>query len=161
MKPGQPLLILSDQAALLQALEDSAKWDTTTLRYQTKSVWLCELIERMFAEKGKRFCYNSEIAARVAKELSLQGINPDASNTPLSILVYNAQQYVRYDHSIALGYQLFTQALVERVHAEGKRLQIGGEICRTKVMDGKVYAYPPRTRNKYIPADNQSMVKVV
>ena len=161
-----PDVILGDREALLRALTDTAWHQTPGLaRYAVKSLWLCELIERMFAEKGERFAYNSEVACRARRELGLPPASPHTSGEesgPLATLVYNAQGYVSSDHLEAQGFESFTPAVVERAFHEGLQIEfVNGARSTIKSIGGQLQCMVARSRTRAYRVDGTTPVRLV
>ncbi|MCG3207244.1 MAG: hypothetical protein FOGNACKC_00844 [Anaerolineae bacterium] len=159
----EPVKVLETKEDVLEAINNPVwrNWGLDT--YHVKPVWLCELVKRMWQEQNEILVYNAQVYRRAREELGLpeHDYYAEGQGTPLSTLVFNAQNYVRSDRLRADGFEPMTQELVERAHREKKRILINGNPARTKVADGKVVAYPPRTRNKAYRVDYTTPVKLV
>jgi hypothetical protein len=153
-------MILPDRQALLDYLE--LPLEKAITRFGVKSIWMCELIEKMFAETGKRFAYNADIKIRAEIELGLSRTDPHTEGTPLSTIIYNAQEFVRDDYRIKCGYEYFTQAIVDEAGEKGKNIQFqDGKIAKVKKFNDRWYALPKGARKRAYSPNQESWVKMV
>ena len=161
-----PEVVLETREALLQALTDTAWHKTPSLaRYSVKSLWLCNLIERLFAEKRVRFAYNSEVACRARLELGLPAASPHAAGDesgPLGTLIYNAQQYVASDYLVAEGYEPFTRAVVDRAFHQGLQVEfVNGARGTVRQIGTELHCMVPRCRTRAFRVDGTTPVRLV
>lgn len=129
-----PLMVLTTQEETLKAILDP-EWmedsDIDGLKWNTKSVWLCDLIEEMSQIK---YPYNTLVMREAEKRLGIPQQEDNAS--ALSLLVYKAQGYRRHDNLVRDGYTPLTQEMVEQAHALGKWIEIKG----SNMLGGDAYA---------------------
>lgn len=155
---GEPPFVLETEQDVLDAIEHPELWDSD--KWNTKSIWLCNLVSRMKAEeKNRDFVYNADVWHEARKLLGLPFM-VEQQNTPLSWMIYSAQRYVRSDKLKADGYELFTPELLERAHQQGHKVLCNGKKCTPKKVGDKWYAFPPRARSRAFGPDNSSAVKV-
>jgi len=154
----EPLKILPDKQALLDALQDDTWWKPglTMDKFNVRPEWLCELIVRMKQEKNRSFVYNSEVMAQARIELDLPPVKHEEGTSPLSTLVYNAQTYVYSDQLRAQGFVPLTQEVIDEAHRKRYKIEVNGIASRTKALeDGRIVVYKPRTRARYHSVDGR------
>jgi len=165
----EPVLTLPDRAALLAYLGEPLPDDGGLDKFHVKAVWLCELLERMFAEQGKRFAYNADVYLRACNELDLpekiaQRYQPfDLAAKTLSTLVYNAQKYVRSDILKARGFTFLTQAMVDDAGATKRLIQTpSGTVYPVRKVGDKWYAMVKNSRKRYLRVDDpETLARIV
>jgi hypothetical protein len=166
----EPELILPDRDALLAYLNNPLPDDASCRRYRVKSVWLCQLIERIFDEKGNRFVYNADVYTRACDELGLpENIKAqrdqhfDLAAKTLDTLVYNAQKYVRSDWLKARGFAPLTQAMVDNAGETKRLIQLPtGVNHKVRRIGDRWYALLPRARHRALRAnDGNTLARVV
>ena len=154
-----PKTILPDLPSLLAYLQNPGP---DRDKFAVKSLTLCALIETIFSETGERFAYNSTINARAQKEFGLPYEDPHGSGTPLSTLVYNAQGYVRADHATQLGFEPFTQDLIDRAGREKAKIGFfDGTVANVRQVHGKFRATKPRARKYAYRPDPELAAKIL
>jgi hypothetical protein len=156
-----PEVFLADKIATLAALENPDWMETYPRKYNTKSQWLCDLLDER--ERVDGYQYNLSFQRWLEKEY---GIGPyDENGSPLSILIYNAQSYRRNDAIRREGFAPLTQAMIDEAHAAKKGIELQGEnmlgstvrnVYKTRAIQGINYLVPPRTRNKCIRPNGQA-----
>lgn len=145
---ADPVLVLQGIEGVRAALAEPDPWfKLVGDRYRVKSDWLIDLIDEIAAT---RYPYNAVIRALARERLGLPALS-EAENaregTPLSALVYNAQNYRHSDQLRAQGYEPLTQELAERAYAEGKVVIGQNEtVLSPREVSGKVYLFKPRKR---------------
>lgn len=119
-------------------------------RWHVKSQWLCGLIDE-YAATGK-YPYNADVQRLAEDRL---GIGPlPESGSPLSTLVYNAQNYRRSDMLIAAGFTSLTQDMIEDAFKLGLKIETRSGVQLTvREIDGKRYAFKPRKRKLAVMPD--------
>jgi hypothetical protein len=160
----EPSLVLETADDLRAALADTA-WMHREYPYswRVKSVWLIGLIDEIVAADRERdFAYNLDVQRQAEARL---GIPPmDENDSPLSRLVYNAQQYRRSDRLRAEGFEPFTDDLVARAWRSTRAIELQGEnmlggTVRARLavrqIAGKLYAMPPKARKRYFRPSGQ------
>ena|SRR3990167_4496573 len=154
-----PELVLEDLDSLLAFLENPPE---NVSRWRVKAILICNLIEKIFSEKGTRFEYNDSIRERARTEFGFSHLLDDA----LGILVYNAQAYVEHDYLVREGYEPFTQELIERAGEQGLAIQFfSGTISSPKlkpIEDGgeKWFAWVPSSRTRAFQPNPQTPVRL-
>jgi hypothetical protein len=140
----EPYAILNDIEDVRVALEDDS-W--LLRRYSVKSNWIISLIDEIAAD---RYPYNSVVACIVRQRLGLSSLSYEEiakGGTPLSALVYNAQNYRRSDKLRNDGFSpLSNQLLVEAVDKKCRILLSDGTYCSVRKVEGTFYAFKPRKR---------------
>lgn len=155
---ADPDFILETRDETLQAILHPELWNSD--KWDTKSIWIYNLVKQMKAENRQDFVYNSDVWHKARELLGLPAAT-EQQNTPLSWMIYKAQQYVRSDALKADGYEPFTSELLERANLLRKKILCNGKECTPKMVNGKWYAFPPRSRTRVFAPDTYSPVKIV
>lgn len=115
-------------------------------QYRIRSEFCVALIAEI--ESTGKYPYNLDVQRLAEKRLGIAE-QPD-SQSALSVLVYNAQQFRRDDKNVARGLSAFTPEMIAEA-GEGGRIELGnGQILNVRRVNGKLYAMPPRARNRCV-----------
>jgi hypothetical protein len=157
-----PLYVLETDDDLRAALANP-EWDKKKAR-DTRSQ-TCVRVVAALKEKGL-LPYNDQVQREVERVLGIPK-QPD-NGCVLSMLVYKAQAYHRTDQRLAEGYQPFTREMQEEAYRTGRKILVKRESVIAvngvpdedmelivNMIDGKLYAQPPRARRKYYGANGQ------
>ena len=169
-----PKLNLETTQELLDLLH-SGKYPegfTTADTFAIRSTYIVETIKEVMK---RDIAYDTEVTALVRERLGLETLPKEISaneGSMLSRLVYNAQCYRRSEEYTAEGYEPFTEELVKKAFRLGKKIDLRSESFITVIVDGvkqipeksfltvrmiegKLYSFRPRNRNKYVVADGR------
>lgn len=132
--------------------------------FRIKSVWIVGLIDEISA-RGE-YPYNATVKRLAMDRLGMPRVS-DAEyareGDALSLLVYNAQCFRRSDMLRADGFKPFTDELLTEAGAGGRiellgSNMLGGQarsILKVRDLGGKLYAMPPKARNRYLSPSGQ------
>ena len=151
----EPMTILPDAASLIAAINDPALMQREDI-WDIKSLYLCDLIERIKAEGN--YPYNTQVAERAIKELNCD----PAHQRAMKRLVYDAQRYVAHDNLVADGFVRFTDAVLQQAIDENLLIQLtNGDKLKPKKLGTCWVAAKPHARNRgYVP-DDTSPVRLI
>lgn len=172
-----PKLNLETTQELLDLL-NSGKYPegfTAMDTFEIRSTYIVEAIKDVMKRENRDMVYNTEVTALVRERLGLESLPKEISadeGSMLSRLVYNAQCYRRSEEYVAEGYEPFTEELVAKAFALGKKIDVRSESIFTivvngvkqipeksfltvRMIEGKLYSFRPRKRNKYVIADGR------
>lgn len=142
----EPITILPDAASLIAAINDPALMQREDI-WDIKSLYLCDLIERIKAEGN--YPYNTQVAERAITELNCD----PAHQRAMERLVYDAQRYVAHDNLVATGFVRFTAAVLQQAIDENLLIQLtNGDKLKPKKLGACWIAAKPHARNSgYLP----------
>jgi len=144
-------------------------------KFSIRSTYIVEAIKDVMQREKRDMACNTEVTALVRKRLGLESLPKEISadeGSMLSRLVYNAQCYRRSEEYVAEGYEPFTEELVEKAFQLGKKIDLRSEsfitiivngvkqvpqksLLTVRMIEGKLYSFRPRKRNKYVIADGR------
>ena len=172
-----PKLNLETTQELLDLLHSGKYPDgfTTADTFDIRSTYIVEAIKDVMKRENRDMAYNTEVAALVRERLGLETLPDEISadeGSMLSRLVYNAQCYRRSEEYVAEGYEPFTEELVEKAFALGKKIDVRSEsfitiivngvkqaeqksLLTVRKIEGKLYSFRPKKRNQYVVADGR------
>lgn len=175
-KPA-PKLNLETTQELLDLLNSGKYPDgfTAADTFDIRSTYIVEAIKDVMKRENRNMAYNTEVTALVRERLGLETLPDEISadeGSMLSRLVYNAQCYRRSEEYVAEGYEPFTEELVEKAFQLGKKIDVRSEsfitiivngvkqaeqksLLTVRMIEGKLYPFRPRKRNKYVIADGR------
>ena len=160
----EPYLILHTQADVAAALRDTS-WMKLPYpqSYRIKSVWLISLIDEI--EASGKFPYNADVLEMAENRLGMPP-RPKRSDysqegSPLSQLIYNAQQYHHSDRLRTNGFVPLTADLVEKLGAGARLLTKGGQTLVIKKIHDQLYAMEPRKRKYAVSLQQDYPVKAI
>lgn len=157
---SDPIIDFSDEISLREALINPTWMETGLDKYRVKSQLLCDLLDRR--EKSDGYQYNLEFQRWFEKEYNVGSFNEN--NSPLSVLIYNAQRYRRSDALKRDGFIRLTQDLIDKATQLKMRIEIRGEnilggnahcVYKTKTINAINYLMVPRSRTKCIRPNGQ------
>lgn len=145
----EPSIILETIDDVREALNDTS-WMTKPhpFRWMVKCVWIIGLIDEIVA--AGKYPYNAEVHRLARERLSLPSLS-DAENakegTPLSGLIYNAQQFRDSDNLRNKGFAPLSRAMLETAFSQKRRILLAdGTVCSVRDVKGVPYAFKPRQR---------------
>lgn len=159
-----PSLTLTTQADLEAHLANSARWMHAGNRedkWNVKSLWLIAIIDEIVA--AGQYPYNAEVRRIAEQRLGYPKVSKAElarEGTPLSTMIYNAQQYQESDFLTAQGFRPLTQELIDEIGEGGKLTGSGGKELRIRFVSGKLYAMEPGKR-RYAISPQGNPVKVI
>lgn len=146
-----PSLHLKDENDLRAALDNPEYMDWPYPRkWHVRSDFIIGIIDEI-AMEGK-YPYNIDVQRRTEARLEIGQQNDNQS--PLSVLVYNAQKFRHSDERIKAGYEPLSQELLDRA-GEGAQIEVQGEtiiggmctvLYNVRKIGEKLYAMQPRKR---------------
>lgn len=157
----EPSLVLFTQQDVVNVLCNWERFKTPSyFDHALKSAWIIGLIGEI---EKTRYPYNDAIQAEAEKRLALT--LSDEQKNFLGYLVYRAQQFKTSDEYVAMGYAPLTQEMVEMAFNQKAKIEtyqetlinIAGVTWNPKKVytpkratNGKIYAFFPRARRKYV-----------
>ena len=161
-----PLYILETDDDLRAAIANPEEWKRKARGTRSET---CVRVVDALKKQGKR-PYNSEVQREVERLLDIPKQPDDGS--VLSMLVYKAQAFHRTDQHLAEGYQPFTQEMLEDAYRTNRKVLVKQDVVIRVVVNsmmapaedmelvvnminGKLYAQPPRSRKQYYGANGQ------
>lgn len=154
-------VLLKDKDELLAALEkdDRNQWGHDAM-WSVKSNFICDCIREITAS-GK-YPYNSTVWEHVRAKLGLPYVRFENEGDTLSLLVYNAQCYVRHDDLVNAGYSPLTQEMIDQAYNKKMKIETAsGRVYNVRKIGDKVYAMKPHARNRALIVDCDTPAKIV
>jgi len=150
----EPKIILNNSDDLLNALNNSEWSKDHDFKWNIKSIFIIECIQEII-DSGK-FAYNSDVNRLVCEKLGLSTADCDLSGTPLSLLVYNAQNYRHSDILKSNGFSPLTQELVEKAYAQKRKIELQNMVVyNVRKIGDNIYVMKPRARNYAVSIQGQ------
>lgn len=114
-----PEILFQTKEETLAAIQNPT-WMGWISRFKTKSVWLCQELNEY--ERTIGFPYNAEFQKWIEKKEGIGPFNENAS--PLSTLIYNAQQYRKSDRLVSEGWQSPTREIIEEAMRSNRMVEV-------------------------------------
>ena len=145
---GDPALTLETMEDVRQWLVNPISYNDTRVKWLIKSPWIIGLIGEI--EASGKYPYNAEVKWMVEERLGLpcgRATNDTREGTPISTLVYNAQNYRRSDAMLAAGFVPGSDDMLVAAFESNRKIETaGGNVLTVKEIDGKLYALKPYKR---------------
>jgi hypothetical protein len=152
-----PFANLPDESALRTALTETSWMDNNPFTNRVRSQFIIDTMNEIVA--GGQYPYNTVVMRNVERKLGIEKQHDNSS--PLSMLVYLAQQFRHSEDFVNAGFVPLTQELVNEAYtAKEKILCANGSLYTPRIHNGEILLFLPRVRNRCLMIQGQAVKRV-